>query len=580
MVQFLFGILNGHNTFSFLMKKIRFSIVILGLLAGSFSALAQTPEQETRYQNGRALLDQKKYGLAMTELMPLTNMAAGNPRAAEAGYLYAVAASKANKPQEATAMLQQLIRTAPDWGNIEEAYYLLAKLDFDKQDYEAAIRNLQVVESDFIKADAQNLERAYLLSLADKNRFKNLLQQFPDDNVLAKTYADKLISGWFAEEDRTDLENLVQKFKLDAAVYNPSKIKAGGKKSEYNVAVLLPFSLKADAATKRKNQFAADFFAGMKLAQDSLARNNVKLNLFSYEAGTDTTEAGIIFRLPELKSMDLVIGPVYKATTKQASRFAKNAHINVINPLSEDLEVINGGANMFLFESSIMTRAQRAADFAYDTFEDKTAAVIFENTKDDTLFARAYRRQFELRGGKVKLYKKINTKKNPNVMAVYQNVDLKTFGHLLVVSDNLPAAVATTSQVESQNAKLPVLVKESWLEMPQLSLSQLDELEIYFLYPKYTDSGLPAVRNFRRKFMESYNIPPSSYAYSGFEILYRFGNLLQSYGPHFETFLPQTNTVSGVLFPAYHYGPARDNQYLPILKLENRQLQLLNPVIK
>ncbi|MFC5271724.1 ABC transporter substrate-binding protein [Adhaeribacter terreus] len=562
------------------MKKIRFSTVVLGLTAMSFQALAQTPEQDTRYQNGRALLDQKKYSLAMAEFLPLSNVASGNPRAAEASYLYAVAAVKANKILEAYNMLQQLTRTAPDWGNIEEAYYLLAKLDFDQQDYESAIRNLQVVESDFIKTDAQNLERSYLLSLGDKNRFKNLLQQFPDDKVLAKAYADKLVSGWYAPEDQGTLENIVRKFKLDTSVYNPEKMKAGGKKTEYNVAVLLPFSLNADAASKRKNQFAADLYAGMKLAQDSLLKNNVKLNVFSYEAGTDTTEVGKIFRLPELKTMDLVIGPVYKASAKQTAAFANTNHLNVINPLSEDLEVINGSPNLFMFESSVITRAQRAADFAYDNFPDKTAAIIFENVKDDTIFARAYSKQFELRGGKVKLFKKINTKKSPNVMAIYKNVDLKTFGHLLVVSDNLPAAVATVSQVQSQNPKLPVITKETWLEMPQLSIAQLDETELYFIYPKYADLKNASVRQFRRKFTSTYNVPPSHYAYAGFEMLFRYGSLLNAYGPDFETFLPQTNTVSGTLFPAFNHATGRDNQFVPILKLENKQLMLMNPVIK
>ncbi|MBK0403792.1 ABC transporter substrate-binding protein [Adhaeribacter sp. BT258] len=562
------------------MKKIRFSIVVLGLLAGSFQALAQTPEQETRYQNGRALLDQKKYSLAMAELLPLTNVASGNPRAAEASYLYAVAAVNANKMLEAYNMLQQLTRNAPDWGNIEEAYYLQAKLAFDQQDYETGIRNLQVVESDFIKADAQNLERSYLLSLGDKNRFKSLLQQFPDDKVLAKTYADKLAAGWYAPEDRGTLENIIRKFNLEASAYNPDKMKAGGKKTEYNVAVLLPFSVNADAATRRKNQFAADLFAGMKLAQDSLSKNNLLLNLFSYEVGTDTASAGKVFRLPELKTMDLVIGPVYKATARQTSGFARNNRVNVVNPLSEDLEVINGNPNLFMFESSVVTRAQRAADFAYENFEQKPAAIIFENIKDDTIFANAYRKQFELRGGKVKLYKKINTKKNPNVMAIYKNVDLKTFGHLVVVSDNLPAAVATVSQVQSQNPKLPVITKETWLEMPQLSLQQLDETELYFIYPKYADLKNASVRQFRRKFTSAYNIPPSPYAFAGFEMLFRFGSLLNAYGPDFETFLPQTNTVSGTLYPAYNYVTGRDNQFVPILKLENKQLVLMNPVNK
>ncbi len=562
------------------MKKIPFLLLIISLLGSGPAALAQTPEQETRYQNGRILLDQKKYELAMAELLPLANGGQNVARKPEASYLYAVAATKANKIPQANGMLQQLISAFPEWGNIEEAYYLIAKLAFDQKDYEKALTNLQVIESDFIKPDAQALERSYLYSLSDKNQFKNLVQQFPNDEMLAKTFADKLVAGWYAEEDKRMLEDLVKKFDLDKAVYNPDAISANRKKNEYNVAVLLPFSLNADAATRRKNQFAADLFAGMKLAQDSLAKNNIKLNLFTYEAGTDTASVNQLFKLPELKTMDLVIGPVYKATAKQTSRFAQANQVNVLNPLSEDLEVVNGNPFFYLFESSVVTRAQRAADFAYDNFEIKTGGLIFENTKDDTLFARAYKKQYELRGGKIKFYKKVNTTKNPNVMAIYQNLDLKTLGHLMVVSDNLPAAVATTGQVESQNQKLPIIAKESWLELPQLSIQQLDALEIYFIYPKYADRSQPAVRSFRKKFRNAYAIPPSQYAFSGFEMLYQFGNLLNAYGTRFQTFLPQMTTVSGAVFQGMNYQNGRDNQFVPIVKLEEGQLQVINPVSK
>lgn len=560
------------------MKKIPFLLLCWLLLAGSFSALAQTPEQETRYQNGRALLDQKKYELAMAEFMPLT--AAGNVRQPEASYLYAVAASKANKPAQANAMLQQLIATAPAWGNIEEAYYLIAKLAFDAREYEKALTNLQVIESDFIKTDAENLTRAYLLALSDKNRFKQLVQQFPNDAVLARTYADKLVAGWYAPEDKTTLENLVKKFNLNQAVYSPSAIAATRKPEEYNVAVLLPFSLNADAATRKKNQFAADLYAGMKLAQDSLARNNIKVNLFTYEVHTDTAAASKVFQLPELQQMHLVIGPVYKATARQTARFAARTQINVLNPLSEDLEVIQPNPHLFLFESSIITRARKAADFAYDSIASKTGGIIFENTKDDTLFASAYRKQYELRGGKIKVFRKVNTIKNPNVMAVYQNVDLKNLGHVMVASDNLTAAVATTSQVESKFPNLTIIAKDSWLEMPQLSINQLDALKIYFLHPDYINPRNQAVRKFRRKFAGIYNVPPSSYAYSGFEMLFQFGNLLHAYGPDFQTFLPQMPTVSGALYQGLNYQHGRDNQHVPILKLENGLLEIVNPVVK
>lgn len=562
------------------MKKLLFSAILAAVLVHGNPVVAQTSPEDIRYQNGRMLLDQKKYELAMAEFLPLTNPAATGARKAEAAYLYAVAASQANKITEANAMLQQLISTSADWGNIEEAYYLLAKIAFDQKNYEKALTNLQIVKSDFIRTDAEALERSYLNLLGDKNRFKSLLQQFPDDAVLARVYANKLATGWYAEEDNSTLESLISKLNLDRAVYDPGQLAAGKKKGEYNVAVLLPFSLKADAATRRRNQFAADLYAGMKMAQDSLARNNVKLNLFAYDAPSDTAVVGKTLRLPELKTMDLVIGPVYKSTARQAANFALKNQVNVVNPLSDDAELVKNNPHLFLYETAITTQATKAADFAFDSFEPKIAAIIFENTKEDTLFARAYKKQYELRGGTVKVYKKINTKKNPNVMAIFQNVDLTGFGHLAMVSGNLPAAIATISQVESKNAKLPVMAKAAWLELPQVSLSQLDDLEIYFIYPNYRNPGSPAVSNFRRNYLANYHIPPSSYAYAGFDMLYNFGNLLHAYGPKFHTFLPQMGTVSGALSPGFGYGEAKDNQFVPILKLENRQLVQMNQIFK
>jgi ABC-type branched-subunit amino acid transport system substrate-binding protein len=562
------------------MKKLLFSTALTTILMSGNLVWAQTSPEDMHYQNGRLLVDQKKYELAMAELLPLTNTAANTPRAADASYLYAVAASRAGKTAEANTMLQQLTAKFPDWGNMEEAYYLMAKLAFDAKNYEKAITNLQFISSEFIKPDAVNLERSYLMALPDKNRFKSLLNQFPDDATLANVYLDKLKAGWYADDDKPTFESLVAKFKFDGSVYNLETVAKNRKKSEYNIALLLPFQTNTDLATARKNQLATDLYAGMKLAQDSLAKNNVKLNLFTYEAGTDTAAVRKTLQLPELKTMDLVIGPVYKSSAKQAGKFATATKINVINPLSEDLEVVNGNANLFVFNSSIITCSKIADYFAFDNFELKIAAIVFENTKEDTLFARAYRKQFELRGGKIKLYKKINTKKNPNVMPIFQNVDLTTFGHLLMVSDNLPAAVATISQVESQNGKLPVMAKESWLEMPQLSLSQLDVLEIYFIHPNYRNNTLPAAKHFRKNYLSLFNIPPSDYAYSGFEMLLYFGNQLNAYGSQFQTFLPTSGTVSGAFRPGLGYETAHDNQFVPILKVENQQLELVNPVIK
>jgi hypothetical protein len=123
------------------------------------------------------------------------------------------------------------------------------------------------------------------------------------------------------------------------------------------------------------------------------------------------------------------------------------------------------------------------------------------------------------------------------------------------------------------------------LNINQITLRQLDNLEVYFISPKFIDATSPAVKNFRERYISRYNIPPSVYAYAGFEMLYFYGSLLQQYGTNLTQALLETGIKSGVLYPAVGYTNRSernqlhpDNQFVPIIKLENLQPIVVNAV--
>jgi ABC-type branched-subunit amino acid transport system substrate-binding protein len=323
----------------------------------------------------------------------------------------------------------------------------------------------------------------------------------------------------------------------------------------------------------------------MQLAQDSLRQQGIHINLYAYDAGTDTTAVKRILQTPELRQMDLVIGPVYKSSAKIAARFAAENQVNVINPLSQDLEVAGDNPHLFLFESSIATQAQQAATYAYNTFSPKTAIILYEREKDDTTFAYYYRQQFTRLGGKVRTYKKLNSSQTTATAAIFRELKLEDVGHMAVFSDNMTAAVNTVSLLQSKAATLPLMTYEKWLDIGQISLKQLDGLEIYFVSPKFVKPLSPAASHFKRKYTARYNMQPSMYAYAGFEMMYYFGTLLQQYGARFNQALATDGIRSGVFYPGLGYTDRtarnevrRDNQYVPITKLENLELTVVNPV--
>jgi ABC-type branched-subunit amino acid transport system substrate-binding protein len=336
--------------------------------------------------------------------------------------------------------------------------------------------------------------------------------------------------------------------------------------------------------TARKSPYITALYAGMKLAQDSLKAKGIAVNLFAYDTGADTATVSRVLQLPELKQMDLVIGPVYRSSAKLAAKFAAENNVPVINPLSQDLDMARGN-NVFLFESSVATQARQAATFAFKQFTPKTAIILYENTKDDTTFAYYYKQQFLKLGGKIKSYKKISSSQGSATATAFNNLNLSDVGHLAVFSDKMAAAANAMSLLQSKYQKVPLVTYEKWLNINQISLRQLDDLEIYFISPKYVVKHTPADDWFRKKYISTYHIPPLEYAYAGFEMVYYFGTMLQQYGPHFTQQLAAAGIAPGAFYSGIGYADPlkgtelhHDNQYIPITKLENLQLIVVNPV--
>lgn len=551
---------------------------LLLLLLLPAAALGQTSKElDTRLGNARLLLDQGKYELALAELSPVVNAATNYKEKPQALYLYSVAALKAQKVPEAQSRVNTLLQQYPDWPNRAEAQYLAANIALEQKNYAQALTTLAQISDPALEADKAAMKQTYLSRINDKALLQGLVQQFPEDRDLALVYADKLLAGWYSDQDKATLEGIVNRFNLDRKKYAARQ--AGQKKSQYNVAVLLPFPLgEADEKELLKHQRFTDLYAGITLAKDSLAKQNIQLNLYAYDAPADTNQVKAVLNLPEMASMDLIIGPVYKSANKIISRFANQHQIIAINPLSEDGSLVTNNPYLYLFRASLTTQARKTAAFSFNNFPVKTAVVVYSNSEDDIVFAKAYKAEYEKLGGKVQLMKPVNP--NSPAGGLYTGIDLATVGHLVVATDYPGVAYNTFSMLERLSQKVPVIAYGSWLEMPQLSLQQLDNQELYFLHPWYIDSSQESVRAFKKDFIARYQVPPSDEVHAGFDLMYYFGHILARHGSRFNTALSSEGPISGAFLQGIGYGAEHDNQYVPLLKLDNLQPYVVNPVFK
>ncbi|WBO85635.1 ABC transporter substrate-binding protein [Hymenobacter yonginensis] len=534
----------------------------------------------TRYKNGKTLIGQARYDLALQELEPLT--APGNKfnRAPEAAYLYAVAAAKAAKWPEAEQMLNLLRSEYPQWPNLPEAFFLQGQVSFEQGDFDNALRVLAQLPPDRLTTERENMKAVYLPRIKDKATFQNLLQTYPQEAALGKAYASKLANGgWYTDADKPQLDQLITQFALDRTRYTPRP--RAQRKSTYNIGVLLPFEFNDPSwETRRKNQFVTDLYAGLRLAQDSLQREGRPVQLFAYDTGADTLQLKQVLALPELAGMDMLIGPVYKSGSKILARYAQQRQILCVNPLSQDADLVLDNPWHYLYEPSTATQARQAAQFAFTRLGGpRTAVVLYEDTKDEAAFGLAYKQAYEALGGRVLQLRRINSDVDESLSTGFAGLDLKSVGHLVVASDAKKAGPYTFGVMKTQEARVPLITYASWLDNSRVGLSQLDARDVYFVHSKFLDRTNPGVRRFRQLYLQRQKLPPSVFAFTGFELLYYFGSQLHQYGPAFQQNLAASGPVSGAVFQGIGYpGGTHDNQYVPITKLERLEVEVLNPV--
>jgi ABC-type branched-subunit amino acid transport system substrate-binding protein/TolA-binding protein len=537
-------------------------------------------DPNTRYKNGKTLIEQTRYDLAMQELEPLTKASSKFERAPEAGYLYAVAASRARKWAEAEQMLNLIRNQYPQWPNLPEALFLQGQVSFEQNDFDNALKVLAQLPSDRLAAERENMKALYLPRIKDKATFQSLLKTYPQEAALGRAYANKLANGgWYSDADKGQLDQLITQFSLDRARYTPQP--RAQKKSTYNIGVLLPFEFNDPSWEKqRKNQFVTDLYAGMRLAQDSLQREGRPVQIFAYDTGADTLQLKQVLALPELSSMDMIIGPVYKSGSKILARFAQQKQIVCVNPLSQDGDLVLDNPWYYLYEPSAATQGRQAAEFAYTRLGGpRTAVVLYEDSKDEASFGVAYKQAYEALGGKVLELRRINSDVDESLAAGYAGLDLKSVGHLVVASDGKKAGPYTFGVMQAQATRPALITYASWLDNNRVSLGQLNARSVYFVHPKFLDKTNYGVRRFRQLYTQRQNLPPSVFAFSGFEMLYYFGAQLHQNGPDFQEALANGGPVSGTVFQGIGYpGGSHDNQYVPITKMERLEIEVLNPV--
>ena len=315
------------------------------------------------------------------------------------------------------------------------------------------------------------------------------------------------------------------------------------QESEIKVAILLPFmldSLHRDASMDR----FVEFYQGCLLAIDSLAKQGLSTEIYTYDIGKDTHSLQAALQEPALSNVDLIIGPAYQNQVKEVADFASKHRIPTVVPFSSSIPEIT--SNPYLFEvvtqqKELYTRLVQK--FCYH-FNDKNIIIV-----KPRMLGQYNKADFanQLMAGMDATLVPYTVISDDSIATTIDSLAALSDKECLVV---LPSThqVALNKFGEAlhyiKSTNVSVFGFPEWNSM---GINELYSKRMYGFSNYYTSFDDPQIISFFTQLKDTYGVPKGiqqspNFAMFGFDICYFFLQQYSENGKYFYQFMPTTET--------------------------------------
>ena len=150
------------------------------------------------------------------------------------------------------------------------------------------------------------------------------------------------------------------------------------------VAVILPFS-KAEEKVSAESQKMINLYQGFLLAVDSLKQRGCNVEVFAYDEVSPASPVTTILQKPEMKNMQLIVGPIRQWNVKSVADFAHQNGIAHVVPLSNDLSLVNEHPTTFQVNSNNSLMYNQVYNRFYLIHKDHNIIFVNMNDKGDNM---------------------------------------------------------------------------------------------------------------------------------------------------------------------------------------------------
>ncbi len=290
------------------------------------------------------------------------------------------------------------------------------------------------------------------------------------------------------------------------------------------LAMLLPLSSGHDAAG---NSNFAEFYQGALLALEDLKHEGHSLDADLYDTQRSPERTAVIAAGDNLRSADLIIGPVYEECLGPVVDMARERGIPVVSPLA----AVEGAYGGLLYQLT------PAPEYRYDKLKgmftpEKNIVFITTEFNDTELESRMN----EIAAGVP--FRRVVYNKGMSAEQIDGLIDSRRENLFVVLSadeSGVDLVLAALSSVQNnrlartiRTGAISVIGNSRWMRYANLDRNLLFKLNVSFVANYHADRSSAVVAAFDRRYIVAFGQFPSLYSYRGYDAVKLFAGAMLS----------------------------------------------------
>ena len=432
---------------------------------------------------------------------------------------------------------------------------------------------------------AFGIAKMYGISIADLEKMNPEIKQGLKNGMELKVYPSpvKKPNSNTVNSDSVFIKNNSPKIPVTSIEKETNTCLELSKKLQsrkIQIALLLPFYLPAGEDLNPKARIGLDFYAGAKLALDSLKKEGFNISANVFDISNDSSSVDDILKNPSFAKSELIIGPLYSSAFIRIAEYAKKNNIPSVSPFSQSDALLADKSNVIKVTPDVISQAQHCGPELKKLHPNAHFYLIRNNNEKDKEVADAIKTSLLVSGA-------IATES-------FHETTFSSVSDLLsMLSESSENIIIFPSTVQIQvidfiarlsagrlGKRITLVGLNDWNNYENIEFDHLNNLNFTFFTPSNSNFQSNAAQMFRTRLKKEFKGEPSFYTFQGFDVTYFFTKQTAKYGDSMLNCLPQIPLMCG-FNSCYHFDKigehdGYENQFNYIIKMDDFELKRLN----